>query len=126
VTATEQPGAEAAARPRPGRQYWEAQGLTDIVVPEFEAALAAGRTDQMRAAFYVLASYRARTVTIFRWAFEHGREPLAKATLRNPDRSAQRPSQDAGGSAYIGASIARAGAFGPGAADARPGREGSG
>ena len=30
-----------------------------------------------------LAGYRARTITIFRWAFEHGREPLAKATLRN-------------------------------------------
>src|SRR5262249_33021726 len=37
----------------------------------------------MRAAFYVLAGYRARTITIFRWAFEHGREPLAQATLRN-------------------------------------------
>jgi hypothetical protein len=83
VTATEQPVAEAVATPRPGRQYWEAQGLTDIVVSEFEAASAAGRMDQMRSAFYMLAGYRARTITIFRWAFEHGREPLAKATLRN-------------------------------------------
>jgi hypothetical protein len=45
VTATERPVAEAAATPRPGRQYWEAQGLADIVVSEFEAASAAGRTD---------------------------------------------------------------------------------
>ena len=83
MTATEEPVAEAAATPRPGRQYWEAQGLTDIVVHEFQAAAAAGRTDEMRAAFYLLAGYRARTITIFRWAFEHRREPLAKATLRN-------------------------------------------
>jgi superfamily II DNA or RNA helicase len=83
VTATEQPVAETAATPHPGRQYWEAQGLTDIVVPEFEAASAAGQADRMRAAFYVLAGYRARTITIFRWAFEHRREPLAQATLRN-------------------------------------------
>ena len=83
MTAIEQPAAEPAATPHAGRQYWEAQGLTDIVVPEFEAASAAGQTDRMRAAFYVLAGYRARTITIFRWAFEHGREPLAQATLRN-------------------------------------------
>ena len=83
MTAIDQPVAEAATTPRSGRQYWEAQGLTDIVVPEFEAASAAGRSDQMRTAFYLLAGYRARTITIFRWAFEHGREPLAKATLRN-------------------------------------------
>jgi hypothetical protein len=83
MAATEQPVAEAIAAPRPGRQYWEAQGLTDIVVPEFEAASAAGQTDQMRAAFYVLAGYRARTITIFRWAFAHRREALAQATLRN-------------------------------------------
>ena len=50
MTATEQPAAEPAGTPRPGRQYWEAQGLTDIVVPEFEAASAAGQTDRMRAA----------------------------------------------------------------------------
>ena len=83
MAATAQPVAEADAPPRAGRQYWEAQGLTDIVVPEFEAASAAGRTDQMRDAFYTLARYRARTITIFRWAFSNRREGLAQATLRN-------------------------------------------
>ena len=83
MAATEEPVAVTVATPRPGRQYWEAQGLTDIVVPEFEAAFAADRTDQMRAAFYMLAGYRARTITIFRWAFNHRREALAQATLRN-------------------------------------------
>lgn len=63
--------------------YWEAQGLTEIVAAEFEAANAAGRAEQLRADFYLLAGYRARTVTIFRWAFDHRREPLAQATLRN-------------------------------------------
>jgi hypothetical protein len=117
VTATDQTVTEAAATPRPGHQYWEAQGLTDIVVPEFEAASAAGRTDQMRAAFYVLAGYRARTITIFRWAFEHGREPLAQATLRNliALHNGLRKMREV--APRFGASIARSGAFGPGPAD---------
>src|SRR3954451_24115478 len=65
------------------RRYWEAQGLAELVLSEFGAAVE--RQDQagQRRAFYRLASYHGRTHRILRTALEGGRSALATAALRN-------------------------------------------
>jgi superfamily II DNA or RNA helicase len=67
----------------PRRRYWEAQGLAELVLSEFQAAVEQRDEAGQRRAFYRLASFYGRTHRILRTALESGRGPLVGAALRN-------------------------------------------
>src|SRR4051794_27234667 len=73
------PGATPPLR----RRYWEAQGLAELVLSEFGAAVERQDEAGQRRAFYRLAGYHGRTHRILRTALEGGRSALATAALRN-------------------------------------------
>jgi superfamily II DNA or RNA helicase len=79
TTLTQEPTTAAAPR----RRYWEAQGLAELVLSEFGAAVEQQNEAGQRRAFFRLASYYGRTHRIVRTALERGRSPLATAALRN-------------------------------------------
>ncbi|MCW5853172.1 MAG: DEAD/DEAH box helicase family protein, partial [Anaerolineae bacterium] len=68
---------------RRGRGYWQAQGLAELTLSEFHAALAQQNRAAIRRAFFRLVGYYTRTLYILRSALEEGKEPLAQASLRN-------------------------------------------
>src|SRR4051794_30550162 len=63
--------------------YWEAQGVAELALAQFEGGLAHEDRAEERQAFYRLAHYYQRTRTIARQALTSRREPLAQAALRN-------------------------------------------
>src|SRR5436190_2585582 len=63
--------------------YWEAQGVAELALAQFDAGLADDDRAAERQAFYRLAHYYQRTRTIAREAVTRRREPLAQAALRN-------------------------------------------
>src|SRR5436189_269525 len=63
--------------------YWEAQGVAELALAQFDAGLADDDRAAERQAFYRLAHYYQRTRTIAREALTRRREPLAQAALRN-------------------------------------------
>jgi hypothetical protein len=77
------PALETAHPADPSRVFWHAHGLADRVRREFVEAHRHGDTAGLRARFYLLADYYARTVAILRYALLHRREPLVLASLRN-------------------------------------------
>src|SRR3954470_1352958 len=81
VAATEPAGTVTEVAPR--RRYWEAQGLAELVLSEFRAAVERGDMAGQRQAFFRLASYYGRTHRILRTALEGGRDALATAAMRN-------------------------------------------
>lgn len=85
MTTTLEPTApeHTATPPTSGRRYWEAQGLAELVLSEFGAAVEQQDEAGQRRAFYRLASYYGRTHRIARTALVGGRGPLATAALRN-------------------------------------------
>lgn len=83
--ATEPPA--AGARARAHRSYWQAQGMAEHALAAFQEAAARQDRAEERRAFFLLASYHARTRRIIRSALaedpEDRNEPLAQAALRN-------------------------------------------
>ncbi len=65
------------------RTYWQAQGLAELALSEFQAATAEGDLAGQRRAFYHLASYYGRTLHILRSALSTHNEPLAQAAMSN-------------------------------------------
>ena len=65
------------------RNYWQAQGLAELALSEFQAATAENDLAGQRRAFYQLASYYGRTMHILRSALKRGNEPLAEAAMSN-------------------------------------------
>src|SRR5262245_2287786 len=63
--------------------YWQAQGVAELALSQFEAGLTQDDRAIERQAFYILAHYYQRTRTIVRQALSKRREPLAQAALRN-------------------------------------------
>jgi len=70
---------DAAAR----RTYWQAHALVELEQEEFAAAVAADDAARQRSAYYRLAVYHGRTISILRSALNAGREALAQAAMRN-------------------------------------------
>jgi DNA-binding MarR family transcriptional regulator len=71
----------AARSPR--RNYWEAQGIAELALSRFVAAVEEGDRPSERQAFFLLANYYGRTREIVQASLFEGREPLAQAALRN-------------------------------------------
>ena len=69
--------------PSARRSYWQAQGLVELEQAAFDAALQRQDPAGMRNAFYRLAVYHRRTLSILRAAMNGGKEPLTQAALRN-------------------------------------------
>jgi superfamily II DNA or RNA helicase len=74
---------QAPASATPRSHYWQAQGLADMILHEFDEAMSSGKLAEMRERFYILANYYDRTVDILRNALQARREPLAQAALHN-------------------------------------------
>ncbi|HET6319683.1 MAG TPA: hypothetical protein VFG86_24760, partial [Chloroflexota bacterium] len=74
---------EVAAPRRTSSRYWEAQGVAELALSQFQDGLSHDDRAAERQAFYVLAHYYQRTRTIVRQALSKRREPLAQAALRN-------------------------------------------
>ncbi|HVB22252.1 MAG TPA: DEAD/DEAH box helicase family protein [Ktedonobacteraceae bacterium] len=74
---------QAPASATPRRHYWQAQGLADTILHEFDEAMSSGKLAEMRERFYIIANYYDRTVDILRNALRERREPLAQAALHN-------------------------------------------
>ena len=72
---------EPAAKPK--RKYWQAHGLAELALGEFQVAHAEDDRAGRRRAFFLLAGYYGRTIRILRSALERGNEPLAQAALHN-------------------------------------------
>lgn len=72
-----------ASRRRSADAYWQAQGVAELALSQFDAGLAEDDRARERQAFYMLAHYYQRTRTIAREALSKHREPLAQAALRN-------------------------------------------
>src|SRR5499427_10126059 len=72
-----------AERRRSNASYWEAQGVAELALSQFDAGLTQDDRAAERQAFYTLAHYYQRTRTIVRQALTSHREPLAQAALRN-------------------------------------------
>ena len=72
---------EPAAKPK--RKYWQAHGLAELALGEFQTAHAEDERAGRRRAFFLLAGYYGRTIRILRSALERGNEPLAQAALHN-------------------------------------------
>jgi hypothetical protein len=72
-----------AAPRRSSAGYWQAQGVAELALSQFEKGLSQDDRAIERQAFYVLAHYYQRTRTIVRQALSKRREPLAQAALRN-------------------------------------------
>jgi superfamily II DNA or RNA helicase len=75
--------AVAAPPRRSAGGYWEAQGIAELALSQFETGLTHDDRTIERQAFYILAHYYQRTRTIVRRALSKRREPLAQAALRN-------------------------------------------
>jgi hypothetical protein len=65
------------------RSYWQAQGLVELEQTDFAAALEQGHVPHQRSAYFRLAAYHGRTISILRSALAAGKEPLAQAAMRN-------------------------------------------
>src|SRR5215467_15534396 len=63
--------------------YWQAQGVAELALSQFDTGLTQDDRAAERQAFYTLAHYYQRTRTIVRQALTSRREPLAQAALRN-------------------------------------------
>src|SRR5262252_7027336 len=72
-----------AERRRSNASYWEAQGVAELALSQFDAGLTQDDRAAERQAFYTLAHYYQRTRTIVRQALTSRREPLVQAALRN-------------------------------------------
>lgn len=68
---------------KPKRRYWQAHGLAELALGEFQVAHAEDDRAGRRRAFFLLAGYYGRTIRILRSALERGNEPLAQAALHN-------------------------------------------
>src|SRR5215471_1818471 len=73
----------AADRRRAHATYWQAQGVAELALSQFDTGMTQGDRAAERQAFYTLAHYYQRTRTIVRQALTSHREPLAQAALRN-------------------------------------------
>jgi superfamily II DNA or RNA helicase/DNA-binding transcriptional ArsR family regulator len=65
------------------RTYWQAQGLVELEQAAFAAALGENHAEHQRSAYFRLAVYHGRTVSILRSALRDGKEALAQAAMRN-------------------------------------------
>ena len=65
------------------RGFWQAQGLVELNLSRFQAAIEAGRTDRQRSAFFRLARYHGRTLRVLNSSLHSQDEPLAQAALHN-------------------------------------------
>jgi hypothetical protein len=65
------------------RRDWQAQGLAELALSEFQVAQAKGDRQALRRAFYRLASYYARTLNILRSSLSRGYVGLARAAMSN-------------------------------------------
>ncbi|HEY7062588.1 MAG TPA: DEAD/DEAH box helicase [Chloroflexota bacterium] len=65
------------------RSYWQAQGVAELALSQFQAATEQGDRAGQRRAFYLLAGYYGRTRSIVHGALADRRELLAQAALRN-------------------------------------------
>jgi len=65
------------------RNYWQAQGLVELEQSIFAAALDDDHIEHQRGAYYRLAVYHGRTLYILRSALTSGKQPLARAAMRN-------------------------------------------
>jgi hypothetical protein len=63
--------------------YWQAQGIAELALSQFEEAVRREDSPAERREFYTLASYYQRTRRIVRSALAGRREPLAQAALHN-------------------------------------------
>ncbi len=74
-------------QPAPGARarggYWQAQGLVELQQSLFTAALEAGNTGAQHSAYYRLAVYHGRTISILRSALNNSKEGLVQAAMRN-------------------------------------------
>ena len=68
---------------RSHRGYWQAQGLVELALSRFQAAVEAGRSDRQRSAFYRLARYHARTLRVLNSGLHSGDEALVQVALHN-------------------------------------------
>src|SRR5262245_19353739 len=59
------------------RAYWQAQALVEIELDNFASALTEGDLAHQRSAYYRLAVYHGRTLSILRTALSAGKEALA-------------------------------------------------
>lgn len=80
------PPPDAAAevtRARFQRAYWQAEGLVELELSHFAAGVDRKDEHEQRASYYRLAIFHGRTLSILRTALAGGREPLARAAMRN-------------------------------------------
>src|SRR5262249_59930270 len=74
---------QAVAAGGRARTYWQAQGIAELALSQFQTATEQGDRSGQRRAFYLLAGYYGRTRSILHGALADRREPLAQAALRN-------------------------------------------
>src|SRR5579872_6148825 len=74
---------DVAATMQRVHSYWQAQGIAEAALGQFQDALREDDRAAERRAFYTLAGYYQRTRRIAQSALADHREPLAQAALRN-------------------------------------------
>ncbi len=70
-------------KPHPHKAYWQAQGLVELALSRFQAAVEAGRADRQRSAFYRLAGYHGRTLRVLNSGLHRQDEALVQIALHN-------------------------------------------
>src|SRR4051812_27502529 len=73
----------AVAAGRRARTYWQAQGIAELALSQFQTATEQGDRAGQRRAFYLLAGEYGGTRSIVHRGPADRREPLAQAALRN-------------------------------------------
>jgi superfamily II DNA or RNA helicase len=71
------------AKSHPHKAYWQAQGLVELALSRFQAAMEAGRADRQRSAFYHLAGYHGRTLRVLNSGLHRQDEALVQVALHN-------------------------------------------